>query len=124
MRSPSQPDDGSLQEIENPRAGMLDSLPPEEVVKLLVEEEGNAVKAVRARASALASAAQLMADKLAAGGRLVYVGVGTAGRLGALEAAECVPAFGLPQSLVVSIIAGGPHALVRIRSSNPVFRQQ
>jgi N-acetylmuramic acid 6-phosphate etherase len=92
---------------------MLDSLPPEEVVKLLLEDETNAVKAVRARASALASAAQVMADKLAAGGRLVYVGVGTAGRLGALEAAECVPAFGLPQSLVTSIIAGGPHALAR-----------
>ena len=92
---------------------MLDSLPPEEVVKLLLEEEANAVKAVRARAAALAAAAQLLADKLAAGGRLVYVGVGTAGRLGALEAAECVPAFGLPQSLVTSIIAGGPHALAR-----------
>jgi N-acetylmuramic acid 6-phosphate etherase len=114
VRSRSQPEDGSLQDGENPRAAMLDSLPAEEVVKLLVEEDANAVKAVRARAAALASAAQLMADKLAAGGRLVYVGVGTAGRLGALEAAECVPAFGLPPSLVVSIIAGGPHALARV----------
>lgn len=113
-RSRSQSEDDPLQEVENPRAGMLDSLPPEEVVKLLVNEEVNAVKAVRARAAALASAAQLMADKLAAGGRLVYLGTGTAGRLGALEAAECVPAFGLPPSLVVSIIAGGPHALARV----------
>ena len=111
-RSPSE--DGSVQDVENPRAAMLDSLPAEEVVKLLVEEDANAVKAVRARAAALASAAQLMSDKLAAGGRLVYVGAGTAGRLGALEAAECVPAFGLPPSLVVSIIAGGPHALARV----------
>ncbi|MGA9652694.1 MAG: N-acetylmuramic acid 6-phosphate etherase, partial [Polyangia bacterium] len=70
-RSRSQSEDDPLQEVENPRAGMLDSLPPEEVVKLLVDEEVNAVKAVRARAAALASAAQLMADKLAAGGRLV-----------------------------------------------------
>ena len=113
-RSGSQQDESSLQDAENPRAAMLDSLPPEEVVKLLLEDENNAVKAVRARAAALAAAAQLMADKLAAGGRLIYVGVGTAGRLGALEAAECVPAFGLPQSLVVSIIAGGPHALARV----------
>ena len=113
-RSRSLPEQGSLQGAENPRASMLDALPAEEVVKLLVEEEANAVKAVRARASALASAAQLMADKLAAEGRVVYVGVGTAGRLGALEAAECVPAFGLPQSRVVSIIAGGPHALARL----------
>ena len=113
-RSRSRPEDASLPEAENPRAAMLDSLPVEEVIKLLVEDETSAVKAVRARAAALASAAQLMADKLAAGGRLVYVGVGTAGRLGALEAAECVPAFGLPQSLVTSIIAGGPHALARV----------
>jgi len=113
-RSRPQPEDGPLRDAENPRAAMLDSLPAEEVIKLLVEDEASAAKAVRARASALASAAQLMADKLAAGGRLVYVGAGTAGRLGALEAAECVPAFGLPQSLVVSIVAGGPHALVRV----------
>jgi N-acetylmuramic acid 6-phosphate etherase len=102
------------QDTDNPRAAMLDTLPPEEVVKLLVDEEALAVKAVRARAAALGAAAQLMADKLAAGGRLVYVGTGTAGRLGALEAAECVPAFGLPPSLVVSVIAGGPHALARV----------
>jgi N-acetylmuramic acid 6-phosphate etherase len=113
-RSRLPPKAASPQDAENPRAAMLDSLPPEEVVKLLVDDESNAVKAVRARAAALASAAQLMADKLAAGGRLVYVGVGTAGRVGALEAAECVPTFGLPASLVVSIIAGGPHALARV----------
>jgi N-acetylmuramic acid 6-phosphate etherase len=98
---------------ENPHASMLDTLPSEEVVKLLIDEEALAVKAVRSRAAALGAAAQVMADKLAAGGRLVYVGVGTAGRLGALEAAECVPAFALPPSLVISVIAGGPHALAR-----------
>jgi N-acetylmuramic acid 6-phosphate etherase len=96
---------------ENPRAGMLDTLPSEEVVKLLVDEEALAIKAVRARAAHLAQAAQLLAQRLAAGGRLVLVGAGTAGRVGALEATECVPAFGLPPSLVVSILAGGPHAL-------------
>ena len=52
--SRSQPEGGLLRDAENPRAAMLDSLPPEEVVKLLVEEETNAVKAVRARAAALA----------------------------------------------------------------------
>ena len=114
-RSHSRPGgDSLLRDEENPRAAMLDTLPPEEVVKLLVEEEAVAVKAVRARSAALGAAAQLMADKLAAGGRLVYVGTGTAGRLGALEAAECVEAFGLPPSLVVSVIAGGPHALARV----------
>ncbi len=103
----------SLPESENPRAGMLDTWPAEEVVKALVDEEGLAMKAVRARAAHVAQAAQLIGQRLAGGGRLVFVGVGTAGRMGALEAAETVPAFGLPPSLVVSIMAGGPHALVR-----------
>jgi N-acetylmuramic acid 6-phosphate etherase len=98
-------------EASNPRAALLDTLPPEEVVKLLVDEEAIAVRAVRARAGAIAEAARLLAERLAAGGRLVYVGAGTSGRLGTLDATECVPTFGLPPSRVVPIIAGGPHAL-------------
>jgi N-acetylmuramic acid 6-phosphate etherase len=100
-------------EGENPRSELLDTLPPEDVVKLLADEEGNALKAVRARSKEIAQAARLIADRLAAGGRLVYVGAGTSGRLGALDAAECAPTFGTPPSLVVGIIAGGPHALTR-----------
>jgi N-acetylmuramic acid 6-phosphate etherase len=100
-------------EGENPRSAMLDTLPAEDVVKLLVEEEGNTLRAVRARSKEIAQAARLIADRLAGGGRLVYVGAGTSGRLGTLDAAECVPTFGVPPSLVVPIIAGGPHALTR-----------
>lgn len=98
-------------EAQNPRAELLDTLPPDEVIKLLVDEEAGAVKAVRAKAVEISRAARVVADKLAAGGRLVYVGAGTSGRLGTLDAAECVPTFGIPPSLVVPIIAGGPHAL-------------
>jgi N-acetylmuramic acid 6-phosphate etherase len=54
-----------------------------------------------------------LAERLAAGGRLIFVGVGTAGRVGALAAAECVPQYGLPPSLVVPVLAGGPHAMAR-----------
>ena len=61
-----------------------------------------------ASAAEIAAAAQLVAERLAAGGRMVYVGAGTSGRLGTLDAAECVPTFGIPPSLVVAIIAGGP----------------
>lgn len=100
-------------EGENPRSALLDTLPAEEVVKLMAEEEANAVKAVRARHKEIAQAARLVADKLAAGGRLVYAGAGTSGRLGVLDAAECVPTFGVPPSRVVGIIAGGPVALTR-----------
>jgi N-acetylmuramic acid 6-phosphate etherase len=100
-------------EGENPRSELLDTLPAEEVVKLMLDEEANGVRAVRARSREIALAARLLADRLAAGGRLVYVGAGTSGRLGTLDAAECVPTFGVPPSLVVGIIAGGPRALTR-----------
>ncbi len=100
-------------EAENPRSELLDTLPPEEVVKLLIDEDGVAVRAVRARTREIAEAAKLVAARIAAGGRLVYAGAGTSGRLGTLDAAECVPTFGVPPSLVAAVIAGGPHALVK-----------
>jgi N-acetylmuramic acid 6-phosphate etherase len=100
-------------EADNPRAELLDTMPPEEVVKLMLDEEANAGRAVRARSKEIATAARIVADRLAADGRLVYVGAGTSGRLGTLDAAECVPTFGVPPSRVVGIIAGGPHALTR-----------
>jgi len=100
-------------DAEHPRAAMLDTYPAEEVVKLLVEEEGAALRTARAAAAEIAHASRLLAERLTAGGRLVFVGVGTAGRLAALEAAECVPLFGLPPSLVVPVLAGGPHAMAR-----------
>ena len=100
-------------DAENPRAAMLDTYPAEEVVRLLIEEEGAALKAAKAAAADLAKASRLLAERLAAGGRLVFVGVGTAGRIAALEAAECVPLYGLPPSLAVSVLAGGPHAMAR-----------
>jgi N-acetylmuramic acid 6-phosphate etherase len=100
-------------EAENPQSAHLDTLPAEEVVKLMLEEEAAAVRAVRARHKEIAQAARLIADKLAPGGRLIYVGAGTSGRLGTLDAAECVPTFGIPPSRVVGIIAGGPVALTK-----------
>ena len=100
-------------DVEHPRAAMLDTYPADEVVRLLLDEENVAVKATKARAVEIAQASRLLAERLAAGSRLVYVGVGTAGRVASLEAAECVPLFGLPPSLVVSVLAGGPHALAR-----------
>jgi N-acetylmuramic acid 6-phosphate etherase len=110
----AKPNFGALPtEAVNPRAELLDTLPPDEVVKLMVDEEALAVRAVKARAPQIAQAARLVADRLTGGGRLVYVGAGTSGRLGTLDAAECVPTFGVPPSLVVPIIAGGPVALTK-----------
>jgi N-acetylmuramic acid 6-phosphate etherase len=86
---------------------------PEAIAALMLAEEAKAIAGARAQAAEIGRAAQLAADKLGAGGRLVYVGAGTSGRLGTLDAVECVPTFGVPPSRLVAIIAGGPSALTR-----------
>jgi len=96
-----------------PQAADLDVRPAEDVVKLMLDEELTAVRIARARSAAIARAAELVAARLTAGGRLVYVGAGTSGRLGTIDAAECVPTFGLPPSRVAAVMAGGPGALTR-----------
>jgi N-acetylmuramic acid 6-phosphate etherase len=100
-------------EAVHPRAARLDTLSAEEVVKLMLAEELKSVRAAASRADLIGRAAELVAQRLAAGGRLIYVGAGTSGRLGTLDAVECVPTFGIPPSRVVPIIAGGPAALTR-----------
>ncbi|HVZ73985.1 MAG TPA: N-acetylmuramic acid 6-phosphate etherase [Polyangia bacterium] len=97
----------------HPDAAHLDEMPAEKVVALMVGEEARAARAAAARAPLIGRAAELVAAKLAAGGRLVYAGAGTSGRLGTLDAVECVPTFGIPPSRVVPVIAGGPAALTR-----------
>ena len=100
-------------EAMHPRAAKLDTLSPEAIAALMLAEEARSIRAAQTRAEAVGRAARLVADKLAAGGRLVYVGAGTSGRLGTLDAVECVPTFGVPPSRVVPIVAGGPAALTR-----------
>jgi N-acetylmuramic acid 6-phosphate etherase len=100
-------------EATHPRAAKLDTLPPEAIAALMLAEEAKAVRAAQDRAAEIGRAARLVADRLAAGGRMVYVGAGTSGRLGTLDAVECVPTFGVPPSRLVPIIAGGPSALTR-----------
>jgi N-acetylmuramic acid 6-phosphate etherase len=111
---PSAPDFGQLPtEAIHPRSRHLDTLPAGEVAKLMLTEEAKAVKSAATRADLVGRAAGIVAERLAAGGRLIYVGAGTSGRLGTLDAVECVPTFGVPPSRVVPIIAGGPQALTR-----------
>src|SRR5687768_14580354 len=85
-------------EATHPRAARLDTMSPEAIAALMLGEEAKAVRAAQARAEDIGKAARLIADKLAAGGRLIYVGAGTSGRLGTLDAVECVPTFGVPPS--------------------------
>lgn len=107
------PPAASPSDAEHPRAAMLDTLPAEEVVRFIVDEEAVAVKAVRSCTAEIGQASRLLAERLEQNARLIYVGAGTAGRIAALEAAECVPLFGLPPSLIVPVLAGGPHAMAR-----------
>src|SRR5262245_65119217 len=76
-------------------------------------EDGKVVPAVASQARAIARAIEVIADRLRGGGRLVYAGAGTSGRLGVLDASECPPTFSSPPGQVVGVIAGGPQALNR-----------
>src|SRR6185436_15195884 len=100
-------------EARNAASMTLDAMTPLEIVHLMNREDGQAIEAVALQADAIAKAIELVADRLAAGGRLVYAGAGTSGRLGVLDATECPPTFNAPPGQVVGVIAGGPDALTR-----------
>src|SRR5437868_10280456 len=100
-------------EARNPDSMHLDELSALEIVRLMNREDSRAVEAVAAEAQVIARVIALVAQKLAAGGRLVYGGAGTSGRLGVLDATECPPTFNSPPGQVVGIIAGGPKALTQ-----------
>src|SRR5436305_4787072 len=100
-------------EARNPASMHLDELSAIEIVRLMNREDGRAVEAVAAEAQVIARVIDLIGQRLAAGGRLVYGGAGTSGRLGVLDATECPPTFNSPPGQVVGIIAGGAAALTR-----------
>jgi len=102
-----------LTEKFNPRGEDLDTASTAEIVRRLHAEDRAAVEAVAPALREIARAADLAARALACGGRLIYAGAGTSGRLGVLDAAECPPTFGIRPSQVVAIIAGGRRALTR-----------
>ncbi len=91
----------------------LAALPMRQLVARLHAGDREAVRAVGRAVPALAALADDVARALAAGGRLVYAGAGTSGRLGALDAAECPPTFGIAPSRVLALVAGGARALRR-----------
>ena len=97
----------------HPQADDLDLLSPEEVIRRLHQEDRVAVRAVRPALPEVARAAQAVADALRAGGRLLYMGAGTSGRLGVLDASECPPTFGASPAQVQAVIAGGRRAVTR-----------
>jgi N-acetylmuramic acid 6-phosphate etherase len=102
-----------LTEQSNPLSDRLDELTTLELVDLFNQEDQRTIKAITGAREALADAIDRIAGALHQGGKLFYVGAGTSGRLGVLDAAECPPTFCTPPELVQGIIAGGAGALVR-----------
>src|SRR5215467_6301523 len=99
----------------NPRSSALDLLRPRQIAALMNREDLGAVRAVARVRSDIARAVSMTVAALRGGGRLIFVGAGTSGRLGVIEAAECPPTFGTPPRLVQAIMAGGRGAVFRSR---------
>ncbi|MGW2897996.1 N-acetylmuramic acid 6-phosphate etherase [Streptomyces sp. NPDC001212] len=95
-----------------PELAEIDRLPTLEIARLMNAEDTTVPAAVAERLPQIAAAIDAVAERMARGGRLVYAGAGTAGRLGVLDASECPPTFNTRPSQVVGLIAGGPPAMV------------
>jgi N-acetylmuramic acid 6-phosphate etherase len=100
-------------EARNPASERIDTLSPLEIVRLMNAEDAKVADAVAQQADAIAQVIEVVTDRLRQGGRLIYLGAGTSGRLGVLDAAECPPTFNTPPEMVVGLIAGGYGALTR-----------
>jgi N-acetylmuramic acid 6-phosphate etherase len=105
--------DTRLTERRNPRSSTIDTASALEIVDLIGVEDATVPGAVAKARTDIARAIDLIETAFRADGRLIYVGAGTSGRLGVLDATECPPTFGTPPEMVVGVIAGGPAALVR-----------
>ena len=97
----------------NPASDAIDQGSAEEIVRLIHQDDLKVAQAVSLVTPAIATAVERIADALRAGGRLVYIGAGTSGRLGVLDASECPPTFNTDPGQVIGIIAGGNGALTR-----------
>jgi N-acetylmuramic acid 6-phosphate etherase len=100
-------------EARNPASEDLDGLTAAEIVRLINSEDVKVAAAVAEQSDSMAKAIDVIADRLTNGGRLIYIGAGTSGRLGVLDAVECPPTFNTDPSQVVGVIAGGYSALTR-----------
>ncbi len=100
-------------EARNPATENIDRLSPIEIVKLMNSEDQRVAEAVGKEAESIAQAIEMIVERMRGGGRLVYIGAGTSGRLGVLDASECPPTFSTPPEWVVGLIAGGRDALTQ-----------
>ena len=102
-----------LTEQPNPASAAIDELPTEQVLRIINAEDRKVAEAVEREIPAIARAVDAIVAAFERGGRLFYIGAGTSGRLGVLDASEIPPTFGAPPALVQGIIAGGEAALSR-----------
>jgi len=101
-----------LTERENPASGGLDTKSTREILRLINREDRRVAPAVGKAIRQIARAVDLAVEALRRGGRLIYLGAGTSGRLGVLDAAECIPTFGPPRQ-VLAMLAGAPASMFR-----------
>ena len=98
-------------EMRNPDTTNIDRMTTAEMLDCIQRENENAVLSVRNALNKIEIACDIIAEKLSQGGRLFYVGAGTSGRLGVLDASECPPTFGVSRDMVIGIIAGGEKCM-------------
>jgi len=100
-------------EQRNPASAEIDLLPVEEVLRIMNEEDKKVAPAVEGEIPRIARAVEAIVEAFRRGGRLFYIGAGTSGRLGVLDASECPPTFDAPPDMVQAVMAGGEAALDR-----------
>lgn len=108
----------------NPRTKKLDVSSPRQIAQMINAEDFNAARAVQKAAPAIAKTIDAAAKAFLAGRKIIFIGAGTSGRLGVLEAAECVPTFGTKPSQILGIIAGGKNAMFRAKEGAEDDRAQ
>ena len=100
-----------VSEARNPATMQIDLMSTSQILTAMNDEDAKVAGAVQQVLPQIAAAVDRIVDAFKAGGRLIYMGAGTSGRLGVLDASECPPTFGVPEEMVVGLIAGGDHAL-------------
>ena len=105
--------DNLLTEARNPQTMELDSMTPLEIVTAMNREDARVPESIRPQLPNIARCVAWATEAIRSGGRLIYMGAGTSGRLGVLDAVECPPTFGVSQDVVVGLIAGGERAFVK-----------
>ncbi len=98
-------------EMRNENTKHIDKMSTADMVKVIQQENKNAVNAIDSQLEAIGQAIDAICERMAKGGRLFYIGCGTSGRLGVLDASECPPTYGVAHDRVIGIIAGGDGAL-------------